>query len=749
MNIQMFFSSYFSNKNQNIEEILPRFIQETKSEFVYKIYTETFINYYTQKLNQFFQNITQQKVLYCKKCLNNASINLKECISLHNINNIAFSFDSLFQYFEEIIKTELFISQKFKIYLKKELNDFSLSQEIAFHFLSHITKLIKLRLFILLEKFKSEKNINDPNIVISINIKLILKNLKLFEIYQDSLSKFIKEEIKNNLEPYLTIHNKQIIHEMIKIFENYYLEWSYLNDTLNVEKISNTSKQNYKETFIKIIKKNFIKMKLEKFFEIISNYPESTETIYDIKLCISNYNQSEFVSTIENQISSRLLTPGISTRLIIEIFIRIIKIMKTIESSGYLLNLISAPIKEYLRLRKDTMQWIITTILSEDDNNIIEDMSKAYVRNIKTQDYDYLSSDDEPESWEPINIKGIKGIFIENNNDFKKNKTDIISTLVNIFGSPEKFMEQYRRMLSERKINDNNFILENEIKNLELLKLKFGENLLNNCDVIIKDIKDSKKLNQNILKDELINCLIINKNYWPFLNNNIFDINDISSVYKEDIPETKYDIFLKQVKEHINNYKKNFSKKNFSRELTLYSNVGYANITLTFKNGDFNFIVTPLSAFIIQIFDKENENYFKLYNLEFISKKLKADLDDVKKSINFWVTKGVLKEIINNGNINYEPNDYFQNVEQSEIIIEENINNFEYPVEVSNSNLIENSLVSIIKSSGPKNFEQLYKNLISYQLEISEIKLKDLLGKMTLEQKIFKEGENYKLIVSN
>ena len=121
------------------------------------------------------------------------------------------------------------------------------------------------------------------------------------------------------------------------------------------------------------------------------------------------------------------------------------------------------------------------------------------------------------------------------------------------------------------------------MKNLELLKLKFGENLLNHCDVIIKDIKDSKKLNQNILKDELINCLIINKNYWPFLNNNIFDINDISSVYKEDIPETKYDIFLKEVKEHINNYKKNFSKKNFSRELTLYSNVGYANITLTLK----------------------------------------------------------------------------------------------------------------------------------------------------------------------
>ena len=89
-------------------------------------------------------------------------------------------------------------------------------------------------------------------------------------------------------------------------------------------------------------------------------------------------------------------------------------------------------------------------------------------------------------------------------------------------------------------------------------------------------------------------------------------------------------------------------------------------------------------------------------------------------------------------------------IKNNDVIIEEEIYNFEYPVEATNGKLIENSIVSIIKNSGPKNFEQLYKNLImSYQLDISEIKLKDLLGKMTLEQKIFKEGENYKLIITN
>jgi hypothetical protein len=175
---------------------------------------------------------------------------------------------------------------------------------------------------------------------------------------------------------------------------------------------------------------------------------------------------------------------------------------------------------------------------------------------------------------------------------------------------------------------------------------------------------------------------------------------------------------------------------------------------LFFKNGEFNFIVTPLSAMIIKMFDEENKNFFKLFNIDYIANVLQADIEDVKKSINFWVIKGVLNEVYNNNNdinnnsVYYEPNENFKNVEQNEdVIIEEDINYFEYPVENSNSKLLENSILSIIRSSGAKNFEQLYKNLsVSYQFEISEIKLKDLLGKMTLEQKIFKEGENYKLI---
>lgn len=752
MNAQLFFGSYLTNNNINLEENLVSLCSNYESDLIYKIFEESFTSYYIPHLNQFFNNLISSKIIYCEQCINNQTINISNCISNHNIANIAISFDSLFQILEDMLIKEQNFHSKFEKNFSLNNNEhinFYLCRQIASRFITKISALMRLRLFILLEKFKSEKNINDPNIVIPQNIKQIIKSLLLTEVYQNIIASFIKEEIDFNLSFYVTSHTEQIVPSLIEMLSQYYLEWSFLNNEIDINSSNEIQKQNYKEIFITYLKQNFMKMKTEKFFDIISLFPDSSRTLLDIKYCISSYEPASFVQTIKTQLSSRLLTPGISTRLIIEFFIRIIKIMKAIEPSAYMLSSISAPIKSYLRMRKDTMQWIVTTILSEDDSNIIEDMSKAYVRNVKSYDLDYLSSDDEPENWEPAKTSGIP---LGDPADFKSKSTDIISILVNIFGSPEKFMEQYKRMLSERRITDDNFSLENEIKNLELLKLKFGENLLQSCDIIIKDIKDSLKINNTDIKDDMINCLIVNKNYWPFINNNSFDINNIEGEKEKDIPLTPYDGFLSDIRKHIDYYKKEFTKKKFCRNLSLYSNVGYANLTLGFKNGNFNFVVSVLSGFIIKMFDKENAKMFPTYTPEYISDKLKADLDDVKKKINFWVTKGVLKEILDkDGNVKYyDTIDIYKNVENNDIIVEEDIYNFEYPVEATNSKLIENSIVSIIKNSGPKNFEQLYKNLImSYQLDISEIKLKDLLGKMTLEQKIFKEGENYKLIITN
>ena len=784
MNIQNFFSTYFSNKNQNIEDIFISLIKQTKIEIIYKIFTDSFYHYYMAKLNHFFQKLSSQNILFCHLCANNtsSSYSVKDCIEIHNTQGISSSFELLFQFFEDMINTEQLINEKFDTYFKKKISNFKLSKEIAYLFITHIGQLLRLKLYLLFEKYKIELNLNDSLIYLPQSIKQIIYNLNLYELYQDIISKFIIKEIDSSIIPFKSNHNQNIINSIIDKFNNHYLKWGYKNIISSENILSSNSsltsinEENYKSQFINILKEKFIFLKIDSFFEIISKFPESKPTLIDIKICISSFDKNIFINRIKEQLKKRLLYPGVSTRIIIEIFIRIIKIMRIIDSSNnYMLELLSQPIKEYLLNRKDTMQWIITAIISEEDVNMIEDMSKAYVKNIQSKDYDYLSSDDEPENWEPINLKGIKYNDKYISNDFKNTKIDIVSILVNVFGSPEKFMEQYKRMLIERKVTDNNFEIEQEIKNLELLKLKFGENLLTNCEIIIQHIKESKKLNNKLFKDPSFTCQIINSNYWPFTKRNHFDLSELDENNKDkndsinnsnnintNSAKTPYDEFLVNFNNKLKNYQKLYSDNKFSRKIEFYTNLGYCHITLSFSNGNFDFVVSPLSYLIIKFFDEENKKNFKLFNIDYISNKLHSEALCVKQSLDFWVSKGVLKkikkgEIINdNNNENneneyyYEPNDVLNVGDEHEIIIEEKIYNFEYPKDISNSHIIENSIMSIIRNGGPKNFEQLYKNLIySYKLDISEIKLKDLLWKMTLEQKICKESENYKLIVIN
>ena len=44
-----------------------------------------------------------------------------------------------------------------------------------------------------------------------------------------------------------------------------------------------------------------------------------------------------------------------------------------------------------------------------------------------------------------------------------------------------------------------------QVYNLELLKLKFGETNLNFCEVMIKDIADSRRINASLLQTTALN----------------------------------------------------------------------------------------------------------------------------------------------------------------------------------------------------------------------------------------------------
>ena len=77
----------------------------------------------------------------------------------------------------------------------------------------------------------------------------------------------------------------------------------------------------------------------------------------------------------------------------------------------------------------------------------------------------------------------------------KRRKNDIISTLINIYGSQEQFLKVYKHMLDQRMLCRPNASYTEELRNLELMKCRFGDESLHHCDVMLRDIKDSHRLN--------------------------------------------------------------------------------------------------------------------------------------------------------------------------------------------------------------------------------------------------------------
>ena len=52
---------------------------------------------------------------------------------------------------------------------------------------------------------------------------------------------------------------------------------------------------------------------------------------------------------------------------------------------------------------------------------------------------------------------------------------DITSMLITIYGSKEKFVDEYHSLLAERLLELTDYNVENQVEQLELLKLRFGE----------------------------------------------------------------------------------------------------------------------------------------------------------------------------------------------------------------------------------------------------------------------------------
>jgi anaphase-promoting complex subunit 2 len=216
----------------------------------------------------------------------------------------------------------------------------------------------------------------------------------------------------------------------------------------------------------------FVSFRSTKLFDMITDYPDSLSQLIELKECITF--RHSFLTIIGKKLrsilSKRLLHLGASTTQILDFYVSMIKSLRFIDSSDVLLNYVSIPVRTYLKQRKDTIRCIISSLTESKDSDLYDELKQgsSLIYGMFSEEYDEESGPGE--NWQPA--KRNKELKNSSPGSSSSRGLDILATLVSIYGSTELFIVEYRNMLSEKLLSNLNYGTDQEVANLELLKIR-------------------------------------------------------------------------------------------------------------------------------------------------------------------------------------------------------------------------------------------------------------------------------------
>ncbi|CAN6249126.1 unnamed protein product [Urochloa humidicola] len=390
-------------------------------------------------------------------------------------------------------------------------------------------------------------------------------------------------------------------------------------------------------------------LRIGKLFEIIVDYPESSPSIEDLKLCLEYTGQhSKLVDSFISSLRYRLLTAGASTNDILHQYVSTIKALRTIDPTGVFLEAVGEPIRDYLRGRKDTIKCIVTMLTDGSGgnasgtgnagDNLLEELNRDS-ENQENDDYDNHANIDEKQAWlnseswepDPVEADPLKG-------SRNRRKVDILGLMVSIIGSKDQLVNEYRVMLAEKLLNKSDFEIDSDIRTLELLKIHFGETSMQKCEIMLNDLIDSKRTNSNIktsllktsqtdpgqeeaeISHDVLDATIISSNFWP-------------PIQIEDL------VVPASVDQLLSDYAKRFHQIKTPRKLLWKKNLGTVKLELEFEGRSMQFTVAPVHAAIIMRFQEKSS-----WTSKTLATEIGIPIDSLNRRISFWTSKGVLTE---------------------------------------------------------------------------------------------------------
>ncbi|KZF24378.1 hypothetical protein L228DRAFT_95372 [Xylona heveae TC161] len=388
------------------------------------------------------------------------------------------------------------------------------------------------------------------------------------------------------------------------------------------------------------------RLRVDELFSVIVEWDASLGAVEDLKQYVTNpITRLHLTSSFSKAISQRLLQPGASTAEILQIYISLIRAFAILDPKGVLLDRIARPLRRYLRDRDDTVKVIVSGLLADVETadeehspmtpEVLVELAVELSRAIELTGHDENDADFDWDDmdWVPDPVDA--------GPDYKKIKSsDVIGSMISLFDSKDVFIKEFQNVMGERLLK-RELDLDKEVRVLELLKLRFGESSLQSCEVMLRDVLDSKRVDSAIRREQQLDqpgsdsegnvevpemhAKILSRLFWPALHEDTFSVpNEIARVRQR--------------------YEQGFETLKQSRKLTWLDALGQVTVELDLDDRVITDDVQTWQASVIYAFQGSDGPNPQTRTVAQLIERLEMEEALVRNALTYWVAKMVLRE---------------------------------------------------------------------------------------------------------
>lgn len=358
------------------------------------------------------------------------------------------------------------------------------------------------------------------------------------------------------------------------------------------------------------------RLRTSQLFDITVDYPDSTAAIQDLRQCLeSPHQRAQVVATFQNACQTRLLHAGANTVDVLSAYIHTTHTFLLLDSKGVLLEKVTRPIKRYLKERSDTVTSIVSGLLGNDNSDI-----KSLAEYLSKPPSTVLEDDLADPHWVPDPPDAPS--------DFRKGFADIVDDLIMLFDNREVFVREFVGIFADQMLQLRDYNVGEIQLRAELLKRRFGERTLQNLDVMVRDIQESKRVDTGVHAESIqgkavygtFHASILSKLCWPALKSEDF-------------------LLPSAIESQLLLYGSGFSKLKQRRKLNWLRSLGNVDVELELEDRTIALTVSPEMASFIYTFHDAVEHV-----LEHVQNQLQMSPEMARRCAAFWVKEGVLEE---------------------------------------------------------------------------------------------------------